>query len=84
MSWKKKTEEAFTRKAFTFEEFRDEVITPECMYGEDPDGVAEASIVLYIQEGYIEKTHVGGKTWYIRTGKELPPKELPPKEDKKS
>jgi len=74
MSWKKKLEEPFKRRAFTFEEFRDEVIVPEIMYGEDPDKVAEASITLYIQEGYIEETNVGGKVWYIRTGKKLPPK----------
>jgi len=71
MDWR----EVFTSRAFTFEEFRDDVITPECMYGEDPDKVAEASIVLYLQEGYIEKTVVGGKVWYIRTGKDLPPSE---------
>jgi len=72
MSWKKK--EAFNRRAFTFEEFRDEVIVPECMYGEDPDKVAESSITLYVQEGYIEETNVGGKVWYVRTAKKLPPK----------
>lgn len=71
MKWK----EGFTSRAFTFEEFRDEIITPECMYGEDPDKVAEASITLYLHDGYIEKTNVGGKIWYVRTGKKLPPKE---------
>ncbi len=68
-NWK----EGFHSRAFTFDEFRDEIIVPECMYGEDPDQVAEASILLYIHEGYIEKTIIGEKTWYIRTGKELPP-----------
>lgn len=67
--WKK----PFNSRAFTFEEFRDEIIVPECMYGEDPDQVAKASITLYLHEGYIEQTMVGGKTWYVRTGKELPP-----------
>ena len=75
MSWKKKSLEPFKLRAFTFDEFRDEVIIPECMYGEDPDKVTEASITLYIHEGYIEKTQIGDKVWYIRTAKELPPKE---------
>ncbi len=75
MSWKKKSTKPFDRRAFTFEEFRDEVIVPECMYGEDPDKVAESSITLYIQEGYIEETNVGGQVCYLRTGKDLPPKD---------
>lgn len=71
----KQWKDAFGLRAFTLEEFRDEVIVPECMYGEDPDKVAEASIALYLEQGYIEKTEVCGKIWYIRTGKNLPSKE---------
>ncbi len=66
--WKK-----FHGRAFTFEEFRDEVVEQECIHGENPDQLAEASLELYIHQGYIEKTMVGEQTWYIRTGKQLPP-----------
>jgi len=67
-NWKK-----FSGRAFTFEEFRDEVVQQECIHGEDPNQVATASLALYIHQGYIEKTMVGQQTWYIRTGKQLPP-----------
>jgi len=67
-NWKK-----FSGRAFTFEEFRDEVVLQECIHGEDPDQLAEASLGIYIQKGYLEKTKVGDQTWYIRTGKMLPP-----------
>lgn len=67
-NWKK-----FHGRAFSFEEFRDGVVEQECIHGEDPDQLAFASLELYIKQGYIEKTDVGDQTWYIRTGKKLPP-----------
>ena len=63
----------FGGRSFTFEEFRDECVKPNLKPNEDPDEVAEASIDLLIHQGLIEKTVVGEKIWYIRTGKELPP-----------
>jgi len=63
----------FNTKAFTFAEFRNS-IENECLHGEDPDKVAENCLDTYIKEGYVEETVVGDETWYIRTGKKLPPK----------
>ncbi len=73
--------EAFNSRPFTFEEFRDQIIAPECIFGQDPDKVTEASITMYLQEGYIDETRVGDKIWYIRTGKKLP---TPKKKDEQS
>ncbi len=62
----------FNGRAFTFQEFRDSIVN-ECLFGEDPDKVATASLEIFIHEGYVQETKVGQETWYIRTGKKLPP-----------
>ena len=62
----------FNGKAFTFQEFRDSIVN-ECLFGEDPDKVATASLEIFIHEGHVQETKVGQETWYIRTGKKLPP-----------
>jgi len=63
----------FNTKTFTFEQFRDSIVN-ECLFGEDPDKVAKASLDIFIHEGYVQENKVGNETWYIRTGKKLPPK----------